>query len=207
MRALEMNGTMLCHARVKTCMNASIFEKKHGKVLYYFQDSVPEGSGCGGAWDDDYLEVVVWIDKDGDVLAATHEWNVCSCGMDFGEEDAQWWRYDLERVSLYGVYDDGQFDAAGCIWKGELKARIPEVEHQWLDFDIAFYLEQQARMRYVWQEYKENESSRFQVLPKNVMRYLMLTWYNVFLGGKFSCMSIFKRSLWQTLQSQICNLE
>lgn len=183
------------------------FEKKHGKVLYYFQDSVPDGSGCGGAWDDDFLEVVVWIDEDGDVLAATHEWNVCSCDDDFAEEDAHWWRYDLERISLYGVYNDGEFDAAECIWKGELKACILEEDYKWLDVEVAFYLEQRSRMHNVWQDYKENELSRFQLFPKDVMRYVMLAWYNVLVSETCYFPTDWNKPLRCALESQICTLE
>lgn len=183
------------------------FHAAHGIPLGFFEAQTPQGSGCGGAWDDDFLEVVVYLDQDGDVMAASHEWNVCSCGPDSYDTHDEWWKGELENTSLYGVYEDGKFSAASHIWSGDLNACIPEEEHASLDRDVHFYLKTRSMMQHAWQEYKCNDLSRFKVLPKDVMRLVILAWYDELSDDNRSILLMYDDTLWRELWDQIMKFE
>ncbi len=63
------------------------FRRRNGIILGFFQEKTSDGSGCGGAWDDDYFEAVVYLNCKGEVIVAWDEWNECSCALSGGRKN------------------------------------------------------------------------------------------------------------------------
>lgn len=151
------------------------FRKRNGIVLAFFQEKTSDGSGCGGAWDDDYFEAVVYLDRDDEILVAWDEWNDCSCHMNTYEVCAEWWKEPFHQTSYYGeYYEDGTFLRNLSCWSGDLKAGIPLEARVVLDRDVEAYLRTQLILQTLWKQYTTDESSRLKALPKDVMRLVLL---------------------------------